>query len=172
MEKIEACFPEESLDRVLHRWPDATAVILGSSRYSQINGIVRLYQMGCGVIVATEISGLPTGENVCGNSVFGFHIHEGDGCQGTMQQPFERARGHYNPMNCEHPQHAGDLPPLFGNNGYALSVFLTNRFSVLEVIGRTVIVHLRPDDFVTQPSGNSGEMIACGVIRKGALMER
>lgn len=165
MEKIETYVPEESLDGILRRWPEATAIMKGNSRYPEINGAVRLYQTGCGVIVAAEISGLPVAEKACGNSVFGFHIHEGGRCEGTMQQPFERVGSHYNPKACEHPQHAGDLPPLFGNNGYALSVFLTNRFSVSEVIGRTVIIHLQADDFMTQPSGNSGEMIACGEIQ-------
>ena len=62
--------------------------------------------------------------------------------------------------------HAGDLPPLFGNHGFAFAVFLTDRFSVREVLGKTVIVHLKPDDFTTQPSGSAGEKIACGEIRK------
>ena len=73
---------------------------------------------------------------------------------------------HYNPNQCAHPYHAGDLPPLFGSNGYAFEAFLTDRFTVSEVIGRTVIIHSKPDDFSTQPSGNSGEKIACGEIRK------
>lgn len=82
-----------------------------------------------------------------------------------MDDPFADAMPHYDPNGCEHPHHAGDLPPLFENNGFALSLVLTDRFSVDEVIGRTVIVHADPDDFTTQPSGNSGEKIACGVIR-------
>lgn len=73
---------------------------------------------------------------------------------------------HYDPEGCEHPYHSGDLPPLFGNDGLALSIFLTNRFSVGEIIGKTVLIHERPDDFTTQPSGNSGMKIACGVIKK------
>ena len=83
-----------------------------------------------------------------------------------MDDPLANAMSHYNPDGCVHPYHAGDLPPLFGNDGLALSLFLTNRFSVDEVIGRTVIIHDHPDDFVTQPSGNSGAKIACGVIRR------
>ena len=73
---------------------------------------------------------------------------------------------HYNPHGCDHPYHAGDLPPLFETSGLALSAFLTDRFTVDEVIGRTVIIHDQPDDFTTQPSGNSGTKIACGVIRR------
>ena len=62
--------------------------------------------------------------------------------------------------------HDGWSWALFGSNGLALSLFLTNRFSIDEVIGRTVIIHDRPDDFTSQPSGNSGTKIACGVIQR------
>lgn len=57
------------------------------------------------------------------------------------------------------------MPPLMGTDGKAFSMFMTDRFTVNEVIGRTVIIHLHPDDFAAQPSGNSGEIIACGVIK-------
>lgn len=77
---------------------------------------------------------------------------------------FPHSGSHYNPNDCPHPYHAGDLPPLFGANGFAFSVFLTDRFTVHEIIGKTVIVHASPDDFQTQPSGNAGEKIACGEI--------
>ena len=73
---------------------------------------------------------------------------------------------HDNPYHCPHPYHAGDMPPLFGANGYAFSAFLSDRFTVEEVIGKTVIFHEAPDDFVTQPSGNAGAKMACGVIVK------
>ena len=56
------------------------------------------------------------------------------------------------------------MPPLFINDGYAFMIFLTDRFKVDEIIGRTVIIHSMPDDFTTQPSGNSGMKIACGVV--------
>ena len=71
---------------------------------------------------------------------------------------------HYNPNGAEHPCHAGDLPPLFSAAGKAFMVFLTNRLSVNEVIGKTVVIHSNADDFTTQPSGNSGSKIACGII--------
>ena len=64
----------------------------------------------------------------------------------------------------EHPNHAGDLPPLLEASGKAYMTVLTGRFHVKEVIGRTVILHGDPDDFHTQPSGNAGIKLACGVI--------
>jgi len=134
--------------------PQAAASIAGSESYPGLSGTVRLYQTRKGVIVLAEISGLPHANLPCHERVFGFHIHEGTDCGGNMDDPFADVMSHYNPCGCEHPHHAGDLPPLFENNGFALSLFLTNRFSVDEVIGKTVIIHDQPDDFTTQPSGS------------------
>jgi len=144
----------------------AAASLAGGEGYPGLSGTVRFYQTGAGVIVRAEVSGLPHSDLPCRGGVFGFHIHTGTSCGGNMEDPFAEAMSHYDPDGCEHPRHAGDLPPLFENNGYALSVFLTDRFSVAEVIGRVVIIHDHPDDFTTQPSGNSGAKIACGVIRR------
>lgn len=146
--------------------PRAVACIAGSESHPDISGTVRFYQTNEGVVVWAEISGLPHSERSCQERIFGFHIHKGSECKGNMDDPFADAMSHYDPSGCEHPNHAGDLPPLFGNNGFALSVFLTNRFSTDEVVGRTVIIHDHPDDFTTQPSGNSGTKIACGTVRK------
>lgn len=57
------------------------------------------------------------------------------------------------------------MPPLFGSSGYAYLAFFTNRFTVPEILGRTVVIHDIPDDFTTQPAGNAGMKIACGVIQ-------
>ena len=139
--------------------PAAVAHVRGSEAHPDIRGCVRFRQMGGGVLVTAEIRGLP-GDN----GFFAFHIHSGSG--GTGEGPFACVGGHYDPAGRPHPDHAGDLPPLFGNRGYAyLSVF-TDRFTVDEVIGRAVVIHAKPDDFTTQPSGNSGERIACGEIRR------
>ena len=151
---------------ILRGRPQAEASITGSKDYPGISGSVRLYQTSAGVIVLARAGGLPQSDIPCRERVFGFHIHEGADCGGNMDDPLADAMSHYNPGGCGHPDHAGDLPPLFGNGGLALSLFLTNRFSVGEVIGRTVIIHDHPDDFTTQPSGNSGTKIACGVIRR------
>lgn len=156
------------LDQLLciRQRPSAIAQIKGSSQYPDICGMVRFYQTGRGVIVAAHISGLPELDDPCCHPVFAFHIHTGACCAGNEGDPFADAGGHYNPDNCPHPRHAGDLPPLFGNRGQALSVFLTDRFCVKDVIGRTVIIHGSPDDFTSQPAGNAGVKIACGEIRR------
>ena len=153
-------------NRIMRDKPDAMAFVKGSKAYPNINGKVMFYQTKQGVLVVADILGLPSQKGKCASSVFAFHIHEGDSCTGDMSDYFAKAMKHYNPNNCPHPYHAGDLPPLFGNDGTAFSVFLTNRFTVKEVIGRTIIIHDKPDDFTTQPSGNSGTKIACGKIRK------
>ncbi len=143
---------------------DATAFVNGSPKYPNVHGRVMFYQMRGGVIVRAEITGLPKGTMPCGSPVFAFHIHGGSECAGNGTDAFANTGGHYNPDNCPHPYHAGDMPPLFGVNGNALSAFLTDRFTVPQIIGRTLIIHASPDDFTTQPSGNAGEKIACGVI--------
>jgi len=150
---------------ILRGRAQAAASVTGSEDYPQIAGAVRFYQTAQGVIVFAEIYGLPHDDFACHDRVFGFHIHTGSNC-GSAHDSFAAAMSHYDPDSCAHPYHAGDLPPLFGNGPFALSVFLTGRFTVDEVIGRTVIIHDHPDDFTTQPSGNSGTRIACGVIRR------
>lgn len=150
---------------VLQRKPNACAALKGSSEYPDCSGTVRFYQTDSGVLVSAEVSGLPVGTEPCGERVLGFHIHSGEQCAGDAADPFAAALGHYDPDGCPHPAHAGDMPPLFSNRGYAFEVFLTDRFSVREVIGRTVIIHASPDDFTSQPSGNAGKKIACGQIR-------
>lgn len=80
--------------------------------------------------------------------------------------PFDKTGDHYNPTNEQHPQHAGDLIPLMGNQGYAWLAFYDKRLMIKDIIGRSIIIHKMPDDFMSQPSGNAGEKIGCGVIRQ------
>lgn len=148
-----------ALISVLCKKPQAYAEIKGSKEYKDISGNVKFYQTANGVLVYAIVSGLPGG-----NSFHGFHIHEGEKCSGNAEDPFADAKSHYNPNNAAHPNHAGDLPPLINNNGFALSIFITDRFTVKDIIGRTIIIHEKADDFTTQPSGSSGKKIACGKI--------
>ena len=152
--------------KLLCKAPDAYAEIIGSQSHACLSGKIKLYQTRCGALIAAEITGLPSDSQRCSSNIFGFHFHEGEVCSGTKADPFADAKLHFNPERCEHPHHAGDLPPLFGNNGYALSIFLTDRFTVSEVVGKAIIIHSAPDDFATQPGGNSGEKIACGIVKK------
>ncbi|MBR1779926.1 MAG: superoxide dismutase family protein [Oscillospiraceae bacterium] len=150
----------------LRRRPDARAILAGDEDCPNIRGTVRFYQTNLGVLAAAEVFGLPVGRERCAEDIFAFHIHGGGSCTGNREDPFADAGTHYNPENCPHPAHAGDMPPLFANrDGYAFQVFLTDRFQVREILGRTVIIHADPDDFTTQPGGNAGRKIACGEIR-------
>lgn len=155
-----------NLCNVFASHPDAVALLKGSDNYPDIYGRVCFYGLPDAVVVRAELMGLPPKNEACGKAIFGFHIHKGTECSGNNTDAFSKAEGHYNPENCMHPYHAGDMPPLFAVGGRAISTFLTDRFTVAEVLGRTVIVHGSPDDFTTQPSGNAGEKIACGIIVK------
>ena len=138
----------------------AVAVLKGSAVYPEISGRVYFFQLGGDVIVIADVENLPS-QTDCGG-VFGFHIHEGGNC---ATDDFSETRGHYNPDNCPHPYHAGDLPPLFSNDGSAWMMVQTNRFSVEEIRRKTVVIHEQTDDFISQPAGNAGRKIACGVIQ-------
>ena len=150
--------------KLFSRMPDAVAIIKGSREYPSIWGVVRFYTVESGVMVRAEIKGLPIDHGKCALNIFGFHIHSGTSCIGNGDDPFALADGHYNRGECPHPRHAGDLLPLMGVKGRAVSAFLTDRFTVSEVRGKAVIIHSMPDDFTTQPAGNSGKKIACGII--------
>ena len=154
----------ENFVGLLRSRPHAYAQIKGSPVYPDVHGPVRFYQTPMGVLVVAELGGLPTSTPVCAQPVFGFHIHGGEVCGGNGEDPFAQAGSHYNPNGCPHPYHAGDMPPLWGADGHAFSAFLTDRFSVDDIIGKTVIVHAGIDDFTSQPSGNAGAKMGCGVI--------
>lgn len=139
--------------------PAAAASIRGEDTCPEVHGCVKFIPQCDGTLVIAEIYGLPDSET----GFFGFHIHEGGNCGGTG---FSDTGSHYNPGNTSHPRHAGDLPPLLSSSGRAYMAVETNRFRLSDIIGRTVVIHSHPDDFRTQPSGDSGSKIACGVIRR------
>lgn len=148
----------------LNRRPKAMAMIKGNEKYSAIKGNAKFFEMKEGVLVAVDVCGLPSNVNKCAQPIFALHIHEGQKCSGTMLDSLKNVRMHYNPGDCNHPFHAGDLPPIFGCDGYGFLVTMTDRFFVDEIIGKTIVIHSGMDDFVSNPAGNSGEKIACGEI--------
>ena len=115
------------------------------------------------VIVGVDIDGLAPGEH-------GMHIHAVGACATTGQ--FSSAGGHFNPTGASHGGHAGDLGNLLVNSaGKARTQFETTRFSLsagtfslFDADGSAIVVHADPDDGVTNPAGNSGPRVACGVI--------
>jgi len=151
----------------------AVAYILGGPLRPQISGVVFFHDMPGGTLVTAQISGLP--DYKPGSSTeqpvgpHGFHIHEHGNCEvGDPKDPFQAAGGHWNPYEQPHGNHAGDLPVLFSNSGRAYMSFFTNKFRVNEVVGKSVIIHQNPDDYRTQPAGNSGKRLACGLIEWAA----
>lgn len=151
--------------RCIKMHPQAAADMKGNEYYPDIRGRVLFYNARGGVLVRAEITGLPRAHGVCDSPIFAFHIHGGNFCTGNADDAFANSVSHYNPQNCNHPYHAGDLPPLFSADGNAVLEVLTDRFTLSQIPGKTVIIHSGPDDFTTQPSGNSGEKIACGIIK-------
>ncbi|MGN0985079.1 MAG: superoxide dismutase family protein [Candidatus Enterenecus sp.] len=140
--------------------PEAAACLTGGPEAPELSGSVYFYSTPGGVLVAADIRGLPRSD-AC--RFFAFHIHEGGDCGG---EGFAHTGGHFNPTGADHPEHAGDLPPLLGCGGRAFLAALTDQFRVRDILGRTVVIHSHSDDFHTQPSGNAGSKIACGVIRR------
>ena len=133
---------------------------------SAVSGNVRFFQRKDVVQVTGEVRGLrPNGEH-------GFHIHERGNCTGGDGMS---AGGHFNPDGGPHgkfgerPSHAGDLPSLLADgNGVARVNFETRTISVkngvADISGRGLVVDRDADDYKTQPGGNSGPRLACGVI--------
>ena len=148
----------------------AYAIITPGPDYPAIRGLVTFADIPGGVMVCADVAGLPPYAPATGNKSpigpFGFHIHEKGNCEiGNPANPFESAGGHWNPTNQPHGNHAGDFPVLVADNGRARMCFILSRFTVDEILGRSVMIHENPDDYRTQPAGNSGKKIACGSIK-------
>lgn len=148
---------------------DAYAKIHGGPLAPNLSGNVYFYNVPSGTEVSVEVWGLPNYQPATKEKdpigPFGFHIHEYGNCKiGNPKDPFQEAGGHWNPTNQPHGNHAGDFPVIFSNNGYARMSFFTNKFKPEDIIGKSVIIHQNPDDYRTQPAGNAGKRLACGVI--------
>lgn len=132
-------------------------------------GWVEFQQRGNAVLVTAEVRGLKP------NSEHGFHVHEKGDCSAADGMS---AGGHFNPTGKPHAhygkddRHAGDMPNLRADaTGVAKyryeTTALTLRDGASSALGRSVIVHRDPDDYSSQPAGNSGPRLACGVVAKG-----
>lgn len=148
----------------------AIAYIKGGPLAPGISGIVYFQAIPGGTQVCVEVTGLPPYQAGSDDKLpvgpHGFHIHENGNCEvGDETNPFQGAGGHWNPTNQPHGNHAGDFPVLFSNSGTARMCFFTDKFSVPDVVGKSIIIHQSPDDYRSQPAGNAGKRLACGVIQ-------
>lgn len=153
--------PLTILNTLYKNEPQAVAWISGNKIFSALNGVVKFYSIPySGIIIEAELFHLPDGINGNPNAFFAFHIHENGDCSNS----FQNTGSHYNPGNESHPYHAGDMPPLMSNHGYAWMTFYDARITVPEILNKSIVIHRMPDDFTTQPAGNAGDKIACGII--------
>lgn len=148
----------------------AIAYIQGGPLAPNINGVVLFQNVEGGTIVNVEVNGLPAykpgTDTTSPIGPHGFHIHINGTCEiGDVNEPFKAAGEHWNPDNQPHGNHAGDFPVLFSNDGYARMSFFTNRLKPRDVVGKAIIIHQNPDDYRSQPAGNAGKRLACGVIQ-------
>ncbi|HET9793989.1 MAG TPA: superoxide dismutase family protein [Thermoanaerobaculia bacterium] len=147
-----------------HAGPTAVATIEGRSG-SSLTGTATFVQNGDAVHVSVDVSKAPQG-------VHAVHLHEKGDCSAPDATS---AGGHFNPMHMEHGSpdapvhHAGDFGNiLVGEDGHGHLELDTAMLTVLpgdrSVAGRAVVVHAKEDDMHTQPTGNAGGRIGCGVV--------
>lgn len=131
-------------------------------------GTVQLVQTPHGVLLRMSLKGVAPGEHA-------FHVH----AVGKCEPPFTSAGGHFNPASKKHGMeategaHAGDMPNLFIPASGELKIDVANSMislvkgqpnSVFDTDGSAIIIHAGPDDYKTDPTGNAGDRIVCGVI--------
>ena len=148
--------------------PTAVASVdLQPTRGNAVSGVLNFSQTGNAVTVTGEVRGLKPGAE------HGFHVHDKGDCSSGDGMS---TGGHFNPTAASHGHHGqghvGDLPPLQADaQGVARINFTSTSLSLTDaktsVVGHGLIVHRDPDDYTTQPTGNSGPRVACGVIRAG-----
>lgn len=155
-----------------NRWqaPKAIAYINGGPLARGLRGTVTFENVPGGTLVCAYITGLPDYKPAQNGSPpigpHGFHLHENSSCAiGDLENPFQAAGGHWNPTGSPHGDHAGDFPVLFSNNGEARMCFFTSHFKPIDILGKTVIIRQSPDDYRSQPAGNAGKRLACGLVR-------
>lgn len=145
--------------------PTSLKAQLAPTKGNKASGLMTFRQQGKEVLIQGTFSGLTPGAH-------GLHIHEGGDCGGLAAR---NAGGHFNPTGARHgspggpASHVGDLPMLaVGKDGTARFQARMDRMTLdkgpMGIAGRTVVVTARPDDFTTQPDGNCGPAVACGVI--------
>jgi len=156
------------MESMTGRAPTAKAT-LQPIKDSGVKGAATFTQKGDKVQLMADIGGLKP------NQEHGFHIHEKGDCNSGDGMG---AGGHFNPLGKPHAhpsmpeRHAGDMFALkaddYGNATLSIELdVITVTEGPTGIIGRGLIVHAQADDYNTQPTGNAGARVACGVIQKG-----
>ncbi|MEH0158566.1 superoxide dismutase family protein [Limibacter armeniacum] len=150
--------------------PKKAVAHIGAASGSNVKGEITFLYEGDKVTMKVEVEGLPAGTHA-------IHLHENGDCSA---EDGKSAGGHWNPMDKDHgkigndgPYHKGDIGNLeTGEDGKVTLTFFTDEWCVgcgnesKDVIGKSVIIHAGEDDFTSQPSGNAGKRIGCGVIEQ------
>lgn len=153
-----------SLQNAVAEEPTKAIAVLSAASGSSVSGTVTFTKSGEGVSVLAEVSGLKPGKH-------GFHVHEFGDCSA---KDAASAGGHYNPTNDPHAghdaekRHVGDLGNLEADASGKARLELKDKVLKLSgdnsIIGYAVIVHEKADDLKTQPAGDAGGRVACGVV--------
>jgi Cu-Zn family superoxide dismutase len=151
----------------------ATATLQGAPEDTDFKGMVTFTPEGNGVRVMVHLEGVDQA------GAHGFHVHETGECtHGEGDKHFTSAGGHFNPTGAEHacpptePRHAGDLGNVEvtdGNGHVEISTTLLSLSGANSVVGKAIILHAKADDCKTQPTGDAGDRLACGVVTMGNL---
>ncbi|HXG71432.1 MAG TPA: superoxide dismutase family protein, partial [Gemmatimonadaceae bacterium] len=159
--------------KVRGRTPVATATAALSDASGRAVGTARMWQEEGGLVhVDVVVAAMPSGSH-------GIHFHSVGRCDDGPMPPFTSAGDHYNPLGRAHGlqnaagPHAGDAPNLsVATGGQGRLSFTTGRVtltggpvSLMDADGSAVVVHAGSDDQASQPAGNSGSRIACGVVQ-------
>jgi superoxide dismutase, Cu-Zn family len=144
--------------------PTKAIAVLHPTKGSNVEGTVTFTRSGDEIKIVADVTGLTPGKH-------GFHIHEFGDCSSPDGKA---AGGHFNPSNNPHAghdaaqRHEGDMGNLDADSSGKAHLELTDKMMMMSgeksIIGRGVIVHEKADDLKSQPTGDAGGRLACGVI--------
>ena len=165
-----ACTTTRTVTTTAEEMPSARAEMRDSA--GRELGTVRVLLTSSGARLTGTLAGVPAGAH-------GFHFHQVGRCDGTASPAFQSAGGHYNPAGRKHgtlnPEgpHAGDLPNVTAgadtrltlpDSGVTVAMNETTRAGLFDADGSALVLHAGADDYRSDPAGNSGARLACGVL--------
>lgn len=149
-----------------------TVTLQGAPGDTDFTGTVTIHPAGTGVHIVADVAGVDT------DGKHGIHVHENGMCDhnGEGGKHFTSAGSHFNPAGTEHacpptdPRHAGDLGNIEVSGGTGHLDLSATNLTIDQLTGKAIILHAGEDDCKTQPTGNSGDRLACGVAG-GAVLQ-